>query len=98
MNLPKNLVTTPYPKEPKELDVYVDEYWTNIFGPLQFVAKISNELRSYPLSWLENDDFDFSRIKKKISGTGVARYIFPIGKLEIVTVENEDKIIKLKML
>lgn len=77
-----NVVSTPYPKHPELLDVYCDERWTNIYGPLQVVLKNSKgDLSSYPLSWLDEEDIEFKSIQKKISSGGTPKHIFPIGKL-----------------
>lgn len=88
-----NVVSTPYPKEPKLLDVYCNEYWTNNFGPLQVVLKDKQgNLSSYPLSWLDEKDIEFKQIQSKISSGSVPNYIFPIGKLVI---DGDKYIIKM---
>ena len=88
-----NLVCTPYPKEPKELDIYCDDFWTNNFGPLHVILKNDKgELKGYPLSWLDENDIKLTGMKGKISGDGLPKYIFPIGKIVLINEKLEIKL------
>ena len=72
-------------REPQHLDLIISNGSHAATGFFDVVLKSDDgKFKLYPVQFLHDDDDDFSRLKKSISGTTCPEKICPVGKLKQV--------------
>ena len=71
-------------RSPQHLDLVISSGSHTATGRFGVILLCDSGIfKEYPLQFLDDDDTDFSILKKRISGVTVPDKIWPIGKLKL---------------